>query len=74
MVFFIIFVEINNVMETEKEIMNDLEIKKSAYVHPKLICPYDPESEYSRCCAPKYEKCTCFLKKKGTVGYSIIVN
>ncbi len=45
-----------------------------AYIHPKLICPFDPTSEFSRCCAPKGVKCTCFLKRKNSVGYSIIVN
>ena len=53
--------------------MSKYKIEK-AYVHPKLICPYDHESEYSRCCAPKNVKCACLLKRKNSVGYSIIVN
>ena len=53
--------------------MNTPESKR-AYVHPRLICPYDTQSEYSRCCAPKYVKCSCILRKKGTTDYSIIVN
>jgi hypothetical protein len=39
---------------------------EKAYVHPLLICPYDPTQEYSKCCAPKYVKCTCALRRKGT--------
>lgn len=45
--------------------MNEKEIKK-AYVHPLLICPFDPTSEYSKCCAPRSVKCTCALRRKGS--------
>lgn len=49
-------------VETHKE----MEKPKRAYVHPLLICPYDPEQEYSKCCAPRRVKCTCALRRKGT--------
>lgn len=48
---------------------------RTNHIHPSLICPYDLENKYGRCCYPKNKKgdCTCALRhissSKNYCGY-----
>lgn len=47
----------------ENKALNKTDVSGS-YIHPSLICPYDLQSKYNRCCYPLNKKgnCICSLR------------